>query len=195
MKHIEFAKLIEKYEGRLSANEESKIADHLLVCPQCKISADKLAVFFNYLKPLETEEVPQYITANLLNIYQVKKKTVEGTSVFKRLIGNLVFDDWKLAFNERLAFVDTRQMLYRAETFDIDLRFHFIEGKCKVSGQIFPDVKNKGIVKITAQNQIKSTELNEHCEFVFPPISEGVYDLQITLDNISIELPNISILQ
>lgn len=194
MKHIDFAKLIEKYEGFLSEIEEKEISSHLIACIQCNLSAKKLEAFFNYAKPSELEEVPHNLTANLLNIYRPKKTEAKKESFFNKLLANLVFDDWQMALNERLAFTDTRQMLYRVGNFDIDLRFFFIDGKCQVSGQIFPDINGQGVVKIISKNETKESILNKHSEFTFPLISEGIYDIQIHLDQTSIEIPKISLL-
>lgn len=196
MKHIEFAKLIEKYEGSLSLNIEQEISDHLSSCSECSLMSKKLAGFFDYTQVFKSEEVDRNVTANLLNIWQPKKfaPKIEKESLVKRLFGELVFDDWQFALNERLAFSDIRQMLYKTSGFDVDLRLQFINGKCLVSGQVFPDLKEKGTVKIMSENCETESELNENCEFILSSVPEGNYNLQIDINDTHIEISNISLL-
>jgi hypothetical protein len=194
MKHIEFTKLIEKYENTISASEELEISQHLLTCVECALVSKKLAGFFDYAQVCSLEEITQSVTANLLNIYQPQKKTSKKDGFVKRLFGELVFDDWQFALNERLAFSDTRQMLYKVSDFDIDLRLQFANGKCIVSGQIFPDLKEKVTVEIISETAQSKAELNETCEFSFQPVLEGTYDLQIHLKDTQIEISKIPLL-
>jgi hypothetical protein len=192
MKHIEFAKLIQKFEG-LRSSDEQEISEHLLVCADCTLLQKKIAGFFNYVEFEKSANVAQSVTANLLNIYQPKKTAPKKEGLVKRIFGELVFDDWQFALNERLAFSDTRQMLYKVEDIEIDLRFQFINGKCFVSGQIFPDLKEKGKVKLIFESGQTETELNENREFGFPPLPEGVYALEIHLNNVYIEISELSL--
>jgi hypothetical protein len=195
MKHIEFTKLIEKYEESLSSTDEKEISEHLSGCGECTIVSKKLGTFFDFAQSYRTEEIPQFLTANLLNIYQPSKLAPKKESFVKRFLGKLVFDDWQTALNERLFFSDTRQLLYKVNDFDIDLRLQFINGKCLVSGQIFPDIEKNATVKIVSGNSQTEANLTENREFTFSPIAEGTYDLEITFDNIQIEIPKLSLLR
>jgi hypothetical protein len=196
MKHIEFAKLIEKYEGSLSLTGEQEILDHLSSCSECSLMSKKLDGFFGYMQADNSSEIPQNVTANLLNIYQPNKLApkIEKESFIKRLFGELIFDDWQFALSERLAFTDMRQMLYKTSDFDIDLRLQFINGKCLVSGQVFPDLKEKGTVKITSESGETKADLNENCEFILTAVPEGNYNLQIDITDTRIEISNIALL-
>jgi hypothetical protein len=194
MKHIEFTKLIEKYEGTISLSKELEISQHLSQCSDCVLMSKKLAGFFEYTQIYKSEEVAQNVTANLLNIYQPNKSATKKEGFVKRLFGKLVFDDWQIVLNERLAFADTRQMLYKVLDFDIDIRLQFANGKCLVSGQIFPDLKEKGKVKIVSKNGQTEAQLNENCEFILSPVSEGTYDIEIDFNNTHIEISKIALI-
>ncbi len=188
LQHIKFEQLVHLAEAGLS----DKIADkHLAECAECRANLQKLQNFFAFAESHATETVPQAATAHLLNIYQLPK---QKTSFAKRLRGVLAFDDWlpEFAINERLAFSDTRQMLFRADGFEIDLRLNFANGKCQPSGQIFPDCKN-GEIEIVTNNFTEKVAFNEYCEFVLPFVSEGIYDFKIRLKNAEIEINQISL--
>jgi hypothetical protein len=195
MKHIEFEKLIEKYEGSLAVHIEQEISDHLSSCSECSLMSKKVESFFEYTQIFKSEDVNRNVTANLLNIYQPKKLTpkTEKESLVKRLFGELIFDDWQFALNERLAFSDVRQMLYKTSDFEIDLRLQFVNGKCLVSGQVFPDLKEKGTVKIVSENGETKADLNENCGFILSAVPEGNYNLQIDIADTHIEISNLAL--
>lgn len=194
MKHIEFEKLLKKFEGLLAENESVEISAHLAECCDCAAQSDKLEKFFSYANDKPQEEVGQAVTARLLNIFQPKKAfEVKKASFGKRLLAVLAFDDWQTALNERFTFSDTRQLLYKAEKYDIDLRLNFIGDKCQLSGQILPDCKG-ATIEIISENIREKTGLNEDCEFVFPLVSQNVYDLHIHFKDFFIEIPNFSLL-
>lgn len=192
MKHAENETLIDYFEGLMSADEAQKIVAHLAECGECAMQAQKIENFFAYLKSSDYEEVPQATTANLLNIF-VPPKRLEKASFIKKLLAVPVFDDWQIALNERFIFADRRQMLYRAEDFEIDLRLEFSGEKCQVSGQVFPDCEN-ALIEIFSTNSHEKVSLNNDCEFVFPAIENGIYNLRISLPQTIIDIENISLL-
>ncbi|HEY0428640.1 MAG TPA: hypothetical protein VGC76_12740 [Pyrinomonadaceae bacterium] len=194
LQHIEFEKLVRRVETGLSKDEAQSMDKHLLKCSECAGQLQKLKNFFSYSTQQSAETVPQATTANLLNVFK-PKKPFEKISFAERLRGILTFDDWlpEFALNERLAFSDTRQILFQASNYDVDLRVNFFGGNCQVSGQIFPDCAN-GKIEISSAKVSEKASLNEYCEFVFPFIEEGVYSLRIDLENAVIEIPDISLL-
>lgn len=189
LQHIKFDELVRRAEGNLSNSEDK----HLAACAECQTNLQKLQNFFAFAEFSPQESVSQATTAHLLNIYQPSKPKEKAT-LKNRLRGILTFDDWlpEFAVNERLTFSDTRQMLFRADAFEIDLRLNFAAGKCQISGQIFPDCAD-GKVEISGEDFKEKVSLNEYCEFVFPFIAEGIYDFLITLKDQEIELPPISL--
>ena len=188
LQHLEFDELVRISEENLSNSEDKHLAD----CGECQSNLQKLQNFFAFAESSQKESVPQATTAHLLNIYQPSKPQEKAT-LKQRLRGILTFDDWlpEFAVNERLAFSDTRQMLFRAGDFEIDLRLNFASGKCQINGQIFPDCAGAK-VEISSNNFAEKVSLNEYCEFVFPFIAEGVYDFKIVLKDKEIEIPNIT---
>lgn len=193
MKHIEFEVLINHFEGSLTAAGDKEVSGHLRKCRKCAAAARKLENFFGYVKKSHFEQVSQAATANLLNIFKPKKAAARKDSLIKKLVAKLAFDDWQTALSERFILSDTRQFLYKAGNFDIDLRLNFAGKKCQVSGQVFPDCE-PGSAEIFSGEQREKVSLNEDCEFVFPPVKIGNYDLQISLKDIVIEIQNISLL-
>lgn len=193
MKHIEFEVLIKKAEGLLSPDEAREVEKHLRVCIDCARTSQKLESFTAYVRAdTDFEEVPQATTANLLNIFQPQKAAANKDSFLRKLIASLTFDDWQTALNERFVLSDERQLLYKAENFDIDLRLNFAGEKCQLSGQLFPDCA-PGTIELFSGEESRKAEFNEDCEFVFPPVKNGQYTLRIKLGETIIEIQNISL--
>lgn len=178
MKHIEFANLIDKFEGRLSVEQETEITQHLSACGDCSAESAKLANFFAYASPDETYTVPQAVTARLLNIYQRRPATAEAPAKRSILSGLLVFDDWAMALNERYSGIDSRQLLYRVGEYDIDLRIDFAGEICSLAGQVLPEFPNAEIT-ISTGEYTYSSKLNEFGEFAFETVPQGIYDITI----------------
>lgn len=187
--HIEFEKLVARTEGADVFDDVQ--TNHLADCRVCASRLRKLENFFSVAAENEFTKVPQFITANLLNVY---RKPIQGKkkSALKRIFGSMIFDDWlpEFAVQERSSFLETRQLLYRAERYEIDLRLNFVDGKCRVSGQIFPDCA-AGKINIFSEKGAAETELNEHCEFILPEIEEGLYNLQAEFPGEMIEIQNL----
>jgi hypothetical protein len=156
-------------------------------------ASKKLEEFFRFTKAIPLEEVSHNITATLLNIYKPKSKQQKSAGLVERLFGELVFDDWQTALHERLSFSDSRQLLYRGKNFELDIRLQFADGKCSVSGQIFPDLGSPATLKMMSGESINSTDLKENGEFTFPSLNEGIYRFVIDFDTTHIEIDEISL--
>lgn len=192
--HIEFEKLVERAERQSNFDEAQKI--HLTECEKCASDWRRLENFFSTAR-IEPVEVPQFVTANLLNIFQ-KPKSNEKESLKKRLLGALVFDDWlpEFAVQERRSMLDARQLLYRAGDYEIDLRLTFDDrGECQLSGQIFPDCETGGKIKIFSEKTSVETNFDANCDFVLPLVPEGIYTLRLEISVSEIVIESISLLQ
>lgn len=186
MKHAEFETLLGYAEGSLPETERPQVSGHLSVCESCRTELAKLEHFFRFAETGELETVPQATTAHLLNIYRPKKVLPKAAGKMS-LLANLVFDDWKFALNERFVMSDLRQLLYRAGTFEIDLRLNFSGEKCNIDGQVFPDCSG-GTAELIGRTGIHRVALDADCEFALPRVECGIYDLKFDIDGVTIEI-------
>jgi hypothetical protein len=198
MKHIEFEKLLRGFEGLRSPAEEREEAEHLRSCAECARLAAGAESFFRYVKAVKSAEVPQADTARLLNIFQPKKLvSAEKESKLKKLLASLVFDDWLETDlpQERLAVSDSRHLLYRAGEFEVELRISFAaDGKCQVSGQVFPDCSApEATAEFRSAETSETVFLNDYGEFVFSFLNEGIYDFRIDSGETIIEIEAVSL--
>jgi hypothetical protein len=194
MKHLEFEKLLSSFEGFQSRAEEMEVSAHLQSCAECAAQAAKLESFFRYVSADKNAKVSPADTAALLNIFRPKRKVSDRAgSPLKRLFANLVFDDWQMALQERLAVSDSRHLLYRAEGFEVDLRLHFAGGSCQASGQVFPDCSPSASAELFSAETSEKVFLNDCGEFVFPALKEGIYNFRLNSGETTIEIENLSL--
>lgn len=196
MKHIEFEKLVNNFEGLQSPAEAREVTGHLRACFECAALNAKLENFFRYAGAGRNSEVSQADTARLLNIFKPKGEvSVKNESAFKRLLAGLIFDDWQTVLHERLAISDSRHLLYRAGQFEIDLRLHFTGGSCQVSGQVFPDctLPAAATAELFSAETSEKVFLNDCGEFVFPPLKEGAYNFRVNSGGTTVEIENLSL--
>ena len=185
MKHIEFEKLIGRFEETLAAGEAAAVNTHLEDCGACSVDAKKLADLFAYVEPVATETVSQAVTAHLLNIYQPGKfrSATPSTAPLGRF--TLIFDDWQTVMNERFRGSFRRQMLYNAGDYDLDLRMMFDDDNCVLTGQVLPDL-SEGTIELSAGGKTLTAVLNVRSEFQFASVPQGIYDLRLQLDDIEL---------
>lgn len=190
MKHVEIETLINKFEGRLDASDEHEIAAHIADCSECAAESAKLADFFAYAEGHKTNDVPQAVTARILNIYQRNPVPQSNKTSIGSSIASLIFDDWQLALNERYSGLDTRQLLYRAGDFEIDLRLELVGDMCRLTGQLFP--AHDGVTVMLSSDDLTATaSLTEFGEFTFDLVPQGDYDVRITINNNVLNIENI----
>lgn len=178
MKHIEFERLVDNFERGVAGPISAEVADHLVECVSCSAEYRRLANFFEYVATGIDEDVPQATTARILNIYQ-RRPAPKPEAVKKAAgLGFLVFDEWATALNERYSGIDSRQLLYRIDEFDIDLRIEFVAQYCRLTGQILPGIEG-AMITLSSVNCSLSNPMNEFGEFEFESVEPGMYDLII----------------
>jgi hypothetical protein len=181
MKHIEIETLINKFEGRFADGDEREIAAHIADCSECAAESAKLADFFAYSEQHFTD-VPQAVTARILNLYQRKPVPEAAKTNIGSRIASLIFDDWQMALNERYSGLDSRQLLYRIGDLEIDLRLELVGDMCRLTGQIFPEHNGATAEVLSATHSAPAT-FNEFGEFTFELMPQDIYDVRISIDN------------
>ena len=84
----------------------------------------------------------------------------------------------------------SRQLLYRAASFDIDFRFDATGKMCRVSGKIFP-TPLAGTAEIFTDLARQTVAVTTSGEFVFSPVRRGKYNFEFHLDQTHIKIPDV----
>lgn len=194
MKHIDFAKVVERFEGKLHPEDVRIVDEHADTCRECSATYRKLADLFSYSAPVEFEAVPQATTARIMNIYQRKPSQAKTPRPERSGLASLLFDDWQMAVNERYSGIESRQLLFQVDEYQVDLRIEFSGEFGMVAGQIFPAISGATAELIHPDRRI-AVELSELGEFVFDAVPKGSYELRIASKDSEIFLDQVPIQQ
>lgn len=95
----------------------------------------------------------------------------------------------KAAFGERSASsATTRQMLFEAGDFTVDLRISGSGKGREVRGQIFGPEFAGGKIELAAGSTTRETDIGETGEFVFRSVSAGEYKLTVRIGDMAIDI-------
>jgi hypothetical protein len=112
----------------------------------------------------------------------------------RRIPALLRFDSRQqpLALGVRSGQPAVRQLLLKAEDYDLDVRIIPAGADWQVSGQLLGPTVN-GQIELQGDAGILQAALNDLGEFSLPPTSSGVYSLILRLGNLEVELPQLEI--
>jgi len=112
-----------------------------------------------------------------------------------RILASLRFDSLGLApaFGVRSGEPSARQLLYGAESYDVDLRIEPADQAWVLSGQVLGESTASWRATLQGVEGVIQTSLNEQSEFTFPPVSAGTYRLIIELAEHEVEIKNLKI--
>jgi hypothetical protein len=195
--HIPFARLADLVEGRLSAEEAREQHSHLSDCPSCSAQAAQLEQVTTLMRADTSVDAPRDVLTNVVRMFRARPAAERAPGLLRRLVAALTFDSSGLtpAFGVRSGqTAAARQLLFSAGDLDIDLRLASGGEGWTVSGQVLGPCKG-GRVELTAAGEGGQAEaaLNDLCEFALPPVPEGFYALRLRLDDIEVEIPDLSL--
>jgi anti-sigma factor RsiW len=195
--HIQFARLADLVEGRLSAAEANEERAHLSDCARCSRQAAQLGHLAALMRADTAEDAPPDVLNGVIRMFRARRVEARGTGLLRRLVAALTFDSSGLipAFGVRSGqTAPARQLLFSAGDFDVDLRLAPGGEGWTVSGQVLGPCPGGAVEIASADGKAAHTAaLNELCEFTLPPVPEGVYALQLRLDETEIEIPELSL--
>jgi hypothetical protein len=204
MKCPAFERLIDHLDGRLTGDADEPIRTHVAAgCYQC----DRSRAFYENVRAItandDTTEPPSWVFKRALRIFD--RPRAQGTIAYRagRLVAALVFDSLRetALAGARSTAVESRQLLYRAEDFSIDLQIASLEQqRADVTGQllregelVFDSVAGLALNLISDGKTVLSTATNERGEFKFNAVDCGYYDLQIDAQDSNITIVGLPI--
>lgn len=179
IQHTPFNQLADIADGRLIPDQE--IVKHLDTCPVCAADLAWLKRTISLLRSATTEEPPQATVALIKTRFRQRHAR---TPLLSNLIQSILrFDSIvsRPAFGLRAGAATERQLLFSADSYEIDLRIMPQGNLWVVSGQILSsdsDSISSGTVELMGPD-VSSAEMNELSEFSLPPVAAGSYKLAI----------------
>ncbi|HQX55873.1 MAG TPA: carboxypeptidase-like regulatory domain-containing protein [Pyrinomonadaceae bacterium] len=189
MRHIELPQFLDSFDGVSPATLNNSIADHIALCPDCSGTYHKLIDLYAYPRPVASEIVPQAATARILNIFQRRPQSQEPAKLVIN-IASLIFDDWQTLVHERFSGFDSRQLLFQAGEFEIDIRIDISGSTCALAGQIFPELAD-ALIKVESGQYVREVQTSSFGEFYLDSLPVGEYTLSITAGDVSLRIEKV----
>jgi hypothetical protein len=191
MECFSLEQLADLAEGRSGAAERSTLERHMAKgCGQCQTNWQWVQRIYALTAADTTLEPPDWLVKRALAAF-ANQKAAPKKAGFHKIIAALVFDSFSpLQFADlRKVGEAGRQLVYRADAYDIDLRFLPSENvrRENVIGQVlgprpdFSDVSGAQVVVCKGKRKIASVETNEVGVFNLHNLPQGKYDLTIRL--------------
>jgi hypothetical protein len=185
-------------QNRLTTEEAEQIHLHLKDCGHaCSDQFDKLQQLLNSTACCGLMQPPEWLMHRAMHLFAWHKMKPREESL-ERIPAILLVDSF--AGGRLLGFRGTgvmpRQMLFRAEDYDIDLCIDYTEQNrvVDIMGQAMPLNTTSRAVADTNVKLLKDsiitgeTRTNQYGEFIFNGIEEGFYDLKIELEKSVIDI-------
>ena len=194
--HIPFARLADLAEGRLAAADERDARAHLAACADCSEQSAQLERLTSLMRADVSEDAPRGVLMNAVGLFRARRAE-RSPGLLRRVVAALTFDSSTLtpAFGVRSGqAAPARQLLFSAGDFDVDLRLASGGEGWTVSGQVLGPCAGGEVVATAAEGEAAArAELNELCEFTLPPVPAGVYTLRLRVDEVEVEIPELSL--
>jgi hypothetical protein len=192
--HLDTPTIIDLMEGRLEKVTEQQWLQHTDNCPKC---ASELQDWRNLSLALRRSHLYTASAALLEKAHAMFEpptppagSPIEGS--LRQILASLVFDSFtQPAFAGARGQSNTRQVLMRAEDFDIHVRIWATNENRQVLGQIQPRGTNTFIDTARLHllqdgERVSSASVNELGEFHFESVPAGLLSLQIDLPHLTV---------
>jgi hypothetical protein len=195
--HLPFARLADVAEGRLAGEDYAAARAHLDECAACSEQSAALARLTTLMRTDASEDAPRDVLSDAVGLFRARHAGREPSpGLLRRVVAALTFDSSNLtpAFGVRSGLASpARQLLFSAGDFDVDLRLAAGGEGWTVSGQVLGPCAG-GVVEVEgAGGGVARAPLNDLCEFTLPPVPEGVYTLRLRVDQVEVEIPELSL--
>jgi len=203
MKCVRTEQLLDFTQGRAEAATAERIREHLDGgCRRCQGNLDWLHKIVRLAATDESVEPPAWVFNRAVRLFN-EHGPHRTPSFLERLVASLTFDSLaqvQLA-GARQSGQATRQCLYQAGEWDVDLSFEVGEESefINITGQVLASrgevsqVAGLPVQLIQAGQTLASTVTDRLGEFAFDRVAGGEYDLKIDLPNYEVWIEHVDV--
>ncbi len=191
--HLSTEKALDLLEDRMVKDEQTFWSRHMDACKDCTLEVGRLSQISKDLKRSHLMSAP---SEDLNRAFQIlPKKSEEKESTLRQVLAAIVFDSFlqpNFAGARRAALAqESRQLVLRAEDFDIHIKIWGEPEHRQMLGQLLPR-SGDDFVQIARFHllrngeRLETTAVDELGEFHFADVPEGDLSLQIDLPNLTV---------
>ena len=200
---VEFAKLLDWVEGRLS-EQEAQAVERQVAAADSATRADVawLRAFARISEDVVIASPPPHVRDTLIDRFEAYAERKRQPGLLKRLVATLAFDSgMQPAPGLRTAGTpeSQRQFVYSTDAADlrISVRSRPRDGLVDIRGRIFPvdstDPGAFGVQLLDGPSEVATTTTNDLGEFTFEAVSPGVYEVLASSDRVEIHIPHLEL--
>jgi hypothetical protein len=193
--HIPFATLADLAEKQTAPDVRTESMTHLSTCGRCGNEFRRLEQLIQTMRSDLDTDAPRDLLAYAVNLFGQSRQSA-APSMLRRVIAALSFDSATSlapAFGVRSGSAPSRQLVYSAESNDIDLRITPQGDRWVVTGQVLGNDCAGTEITLKGETESTSVELNELCEFTLPPVLPGKYVLVLRIADLEVEIPEVEL--
>ena len=177
--------------GRLSEQEQDFWTSHLATCNNCTQELDRWRQIQTDLKRSHLKNAPDPDLEKVLDIFP--RPRTEAGSVVRTILAAVIFDsaiELQVA-GARGVTSGARQVVLRAEEFDIHVKIWGEQDRRQMLGQLLPRsgenfVQAARFHLLRNGERLETTVVDEIGEFHFTDVPDGDLSLQIDLPNLTV---------
>lgn len=192
LSHISHARLVDWADGRLPPDQQPAVAAHLAECARCRGQAERITRLLAAMRGDDSQDAPPALIARAVQLFR-SRAAEPAPSLLQRLTAVLRFESSPLtpAFGLRGASEQTRQLLFAAGDYDVDLRIVPAGSLWQVSGQVLGAEIGAGAAELAGAAATLATEIDALSAFSLPPAPAGRYALTLTWPALAIAIDDL----
>jgi len=195
-RHVPIRMLAEYVVGELSLLRRVDVESHVAVCARCAGKLSEMERLIAEIRTDTAQDAPSFIIDRAVQSFPSKRSRLPAVAdSVRHVLAVLYFDNAGLApaFGVRSGRLGVRQLIFSADTEEIDLRVEPANRDWIVSGQILGKFPEKGRALLYGTAGTNEASLNELSEFVFMPVQAGMYRLVLKLTKSEIEIEELRV--
>ena len=199
---VEFARLVDWVEGRLSEQEARAVAEQVATAGSAtRADIAWLRVFAQIGEKTIIASLPLEVRETLIERFEEYAEGKQHPRFLERLVATLTFESNRQpALGWRATTARSqRQFAYSTEAADITINFqpHPRDGLLDLHGHIFPldsaSPEIFGVQVLAGSSKVATTATDELGEFTFEEMTPGVYEVIVSSDRIEISIPQLDL--
>jgi anti-sigma factor RsiW len=199
---VEFARLVDWVEGRLSEGEARAVEEQVAADSAARADVAWLRAFARISEETVIASPPDEVREELIQRFEAYAEGKQHPGLLQRLVATLTFDsNLRPALGLRAATApeSQRQLVYSTGAADVALhvRPRPRDGLFDLNGQIFPaggvDSGTFGVQLLEGTSEVATTATNDLNEFAFEAVSPGAYDVLASNDRVEIRIPHLAL--
>ena len=200
---VEFARLLDWVEGRLS-EQEARAVEERVAAADSTTRADVawLRAFARISEDTVIASPPSEVRDTLIERFDAYAEGKQQPGLLERLVATLTFDSsLQPATGLRAAgkVESQRQLVYSTDAADVAVivRPRPRDELLDLDGQIFPvnstDSGPFGVQLLDGSSEVATTATNDLGEFTFKAVPSGVYEMLASNDRVEIQIPRLEL--